>query len=140
MEPSLHEWMHCGLQRPAGGCASLDAPYACMPSRRGSSLKVFAGLPKLTQAQRVAVRLRELLHALQGGWQACLSLCLHFVQNERALKVFVGRLTPESIPAGHDICKEGDDADCLWLLQEGEQQGCSCQRWLKQSLCNPPGL
>eukprot|EP00891_Asterochloris_glomerata_P008763 jgi/Astpho2/8763/Aster-05321 len=42
------------------------------------------------------------------------------VLNERALKVFVGRLTPESIPAGHDICKEGDDADCLWLLQEGE--------------------
>lgn len=39
----------------------------------------------------------------------------------------MGRLTPESIPAGHDICKEGDDADCLWLLQEGEQQDSSSQ-------------
>lgn len=22
--------------------------------------------------------------------------------------------------AGHELCREGDDADCMWLLQEGE--------------------
>ena len=33
-----------------------------------------------------------------------------------------GRLIPESVPAGHDICREGDDAECLWLLQEGEPE------------------
>jgi hypothetical protein len=22
--------------------------------------------------------------------------------------------------AGHELCREGDEADCLWLLQEGE--------------------
>ena len=23
------------------------------------------------------------------------------------------------VPPGHDLCQEGDDADCMWILQEG---------------------
>jgi hypothetical protein len=34
--------------------------------------------------------------------------------------------------AGHELCREGDEADCLWLLQEGELL---CIRGSKQVRC-----
>eukprot|EP00878_Enallax_costatus_P020054 GHUV01021184.1.p1 GENE.GHUV01021184.1~~GHUV01021184.1.p1 ORF type:complete len:549 (+),score=143.41 GHUV01021184.1:1031-2677(+) len=30
------------------------------------------------------------------------------------------RLVPVEVAPGHELCREGDEADCLWLLQEGE--------------------
>ncbi|KAK9816960.1 hypothetical protein WJX72_007507 [[Myrmecia] bisecta] len=42
------------------------------------------------------------------------------VLNDEAKKVVAERLTPVSLAAGHDLCREGDDADELWILQEGE--------------------
>lgn len=36
-------------------------------------------------------------------------------------KVFLStRLRPATIPPGFDLCQEGDAANCLWLLQEGD--------------------
>ena len=37
----------------------------------------------------------------------------------QARRVVASRLTPISLPAGHDLCLEGDKADCLWILQHG---------------------
>lgn len=38
---------------------------------------------------------------------------------EGAKTRLAARLTPQMIPPGHDLCQEGDDADCMWILQEG---------------------
>ena len=29
-------------------------------------------------------------------------------------------MVPESVAAGHDICRQGEEADCVWILQDGE--------------------
>lgn len=34
------------------------------------------------------------------------------------------RLSPLVVPAGHNVVQEGDDADSLFLLQEGESPLC----------------
>ncbi|KAL3152951.1 hypothetical protein ABBQ38_011980 [Trebouxia sp. C0009 RCD-2024] len=39
---------------------------------------------------------------------------------EGAKTRLAARLSPQMIPPGHDLCQEGDDADCMWILQEGE--------------------
>ncbi|DBA70723.1 TPA: hypothetical protein ACH3X2_012094 [Trebouxia sp. C0005] len=39
---------------------------------------------------------------------------------EGAKTRLAARLTPQMVPPGHDLCQEGDDADCMWILQEGE--------------------
>ncbi|KAK9787129.1 hypothetical protein WJX73_004779 [Symbiochloris irregularis] len=38
----------------------------------------------------------------------------------QARRMVTSRLKPVSLPAGHDLCKVGDCADCLWILQDGE--------------------
>ena len=38
---------------------------------------------------------------------------------EGAKTRLAARLSPQMIPPGHDLCQEGDDADCMWILQEG---------------------
>ena len=42
-----------------------------------------------------------------------------------ARRVVASRLTPVSLPAGHDLCVEGDEADCLWILQHGARPPCA---------------
>ena len=39
--------------------------------------------------------------------------------HETAKSRLASRLKPIMIPPGHDLCHEGDPADCLWILQEG---------------------
>lgn len=39
---------------------------------------------------------------------------------EGAKTRLAARLTPQMVPPGHDLCQEGDDADCMWILQEGD--------------------
>ena len=36
-----------------------------------------------------------------------------------AERLVAARLTPLVVPAGHNVVQEGDDADCLFLLQQG---------------------
>jgi len=36
-----------------------------------------------------------------------------------AQRVLAARLVPQATPAGHNVAQEGDDADMIWLLQEG---------------------
>lgn len=44
-----------------------------------------------------------------------------FVQvlDDECKRLLIARLKPCSIPAGHDLCREGMDADCLWIIEEG---------------------
>ena len=39
---------------------------------------------------------------------------------EGAKTRLAARLSPQMVPPGHDLCQEGDDADCMWILQEGK--------------------
>ena len=61
----------------------------------------------------------------------CVCVCVHIQQHELCMMAkcsqlpegaktrLAARLTPQMVPPGHDLCQEGDDADCLWILQEG---------------------
>ena len=33
--------------------------------------------------------------------------------------MIAGRATPVKMAPGHEICSQGDPADCIWLLHEG---------------------
>ena len=33
--------------------------------------------------------------------------------------MIAGRSKPSKVPPGHEICAQGDPADCIWLLHEG---------------------
>ena len=44
---------------------------------------------------------------------------MHSQLPEDAKTRLAARLTPQMVPPGHDLCQEGDDADCMWILQEG---------------------
>ena len=35
--------------------------------------------------------------------------------------MIAGRATPTKVAPGHEICAQGDPADCIWLLHEGVQ-------------------
>jgi hypothetical protein len=39
-----------------------------------------------------------------------------------AERLIATRLQPQVVPAGHNVAQEGDDADALYLLQEGARQ------------------
>lgn len=36
--------------------------------------------------------------------------------------MIAGRATPVKMAPGHEICSQGDPADCIWLLHEGTPQ------------------
>ncbi len=38
---------------------------------------------------------------------------------EETLFMIAGRATPVKVAPGHEICSQGDPADCIWLLHEG---------------------
>lgn len=38
---------------------------------------------------------------------------------EETLFMIAGRATPVKMAPGHEICSQGDPADCIWLLHEG---------------------
>ena len=48
---------------------------------------------------------------------ACLAKCSQLPEGAKTR--LAARLTPQMVPPGHDLCQEGDDADCMWILQEG---------------------
>ncbi len=48
---------------------------------------------------------------------ACLATCSQLPEGAKTR--LAARLTPQMVPPGHDLCQEGDDADCMWILQEG---------------------
>lgn len=50
-------------------------------------------------------------------------LCNLDEQHQRGL---VSKLVPISIRPGVDICQEGDDADSVWILQEGARAKSLC--------------
>jgi hypothetical protein len=39
--------------------------------------------------------------------------------NDAVKDDLASRLTPEVVMPGHDLCKFGDPATCLWILQSG---------------------
>ncbi|KAL0047426.1 hypothetical protein WJX82_003095 [Trebouxia sp. C0006] len=39
---------------------------------------------------------------------------------EETLFMIAGRATPVKMAPGHEICSQGDPADCIWLLHEGD--------------------
>ena len=41
--------------------------------------------------------------------------------HNRFLSLIASKMVPEHVTPGHDICQQGDDADRLWVLQEGVQ-------------------
>lgn len=43
-----------------------------------------------------------------------------------AERLVATRLQPCVVPAGHNVAQEGDDADALYLLQEGAAPSTSC--------------
>jgi len=51
-----------------------------------------------------------------------------------AERLVAARLTPLVVPAGHNVVQEGDDADCLFLLQQGESSLCVCPSTHSQCL------
>ena len=51
-----------------------------------------------------------------------MSIVLFLLQPKRARRSLCERMTPYSLPAGHDACQEGDECDSLWLLTEGDAQ------------------
>ena len=68
----------------------------------------------------------------KGRRSAC-HLSYHSELAEDAKARLAARLTPQMIPPGHDLCQEGDEADCMWILQEGMPalQPCSYRRGVK---------
>lgn len=64
-----------------------------------------------------------ILFPLQWHLQPCAEYycdwwCSHLPEGAKTR--LAARLTPQMVPPGHDLCQEGDDADCLWILQEGD--------------------
>ena len=49
-------------------------------------------------------------------------VCLQDLQEE-TLFMIAGRATPVKMAPGHEICSQGDPADCIWLLHEGTPRG-----------------
>ncbi len=49
--------------------------------------------------------------------------------DESAERQVAARLQPCLVPAGHNVAQEGDDADALYLLQEGALRCVAC--WTK---------
>ena len=39
--------------------------------------------------------------------------------SEETQFMIAGRATPVKVAPGHEICSQGDPADCIWLLHEG---------------------
>lgn len=39
--------------------------------------------------------------------------------SEETQFMIAGRATPVKVAPGHEICAQGDPADCIWLLHEG---------------------
>ena len=51
--------------------------------------------------------------------------------DEEAERLLAARLTPMIVLAGHNVAQEGDEADALFLLQEGARwEGCQGQEFL----------
>ena len=44
--------------------------------------------------------------------------CLQDLEEEIQYMI-AGRSKPSKVPPGHEICAQGDPADCIWLLHEG---------------------
>jgi hypothetical protein len=45
--------------------------------------------------------------------------------DDPARDYLISKVRPETFPPGFDLAQQGDDADCLWFLQEG---GCACRQ------------
>lgn len=52
-----------------------------------------------------------------------------------AERLVAARLTPLVVPAGHNVVQEGDDADCLFLLQQGESTACVLSPQHTRTVC-----
>lgn len=39
------------------------------------------------------------------------------MQDHDTRHLLATRMRARSVIAGHDVCREGDEADCLWILQ-----------------------
>ena len=66
------------------------------------------------QLYRLLFWARSNLPLIKALLLAALQACDDLVKDELA-----GRLMPQVIMPGHDLCRIGDPADCLWILQTG---------------------
>ena len=51
--------------------------------------------------------------------QAYKASSLHGILNARSLLRLSASVMPLAVQSGHDVCQQGDDADCFWFLTEG---------------------
>ncbi len=51
--------------------------------------------------------------------QAYRASSLHTILNARSLLRLSASVMPLAVQSGHDVCQQGDDADCFWFLTEG---------------------
>ena len=63
------------------------------------------------------MRGRIVSHLLQDVFQSCeLFSCL----DAATLAVLATSLRARAVLPGHDLCRAGEEADCLWILQSGQ--------------------
>eukprot|EP00884_Botryococcus_braunii_P020699 jgi/Botrbrau1/7312/Bobra.247_3s0007.1 len=96
---------------PKGLRRTIRAYYAdvWLPNRGSGESEIFGELPAVLRTRVAFALTRELLShssVFEGLTKA----------QQRAV---ASRLQPITLMAGHDLARQGDDATCLWLLQEG---------------------
>ncbi|KAK9813286.1 hypothetical protein WJX72_011893 [[Myrmecia] bisecta] len=70
----------------------------------------FAELPAMTRSRVAGYMLRNVLQTSD------IFRCLSKEARER----IAGKVRPRMVSPGFDLCEQGDEAECLWILQEGE--------------------
>ena len=58
-------------------------------------------------------------HVVLRCLQAYKASSLHNILNARSLLRLSASVMPLAVQSGHDVCQQGDDADCFWFLTEG---------------------
>ncbi|KAL0037532.1 hypothetical protein WJX77_001322 [Trebouxia sp. C0004] len=109
---SVSEWM-ARVKLPRELKTKIRAYYAEVWVRQTvveNDLNLFKELPTHLKAQ-VAWRSNKSIMDKLDTFQDL---------QEETLFMIAGRATPVKMAPGHEICSQGDPADCIWLLHEGD--------------------
>ncbi|KAK9812616.1 hypothetical protein WJX72_000666 [[Myrmecia] bisecta] len=125
----VEAWMR-KRKLPREMCNEITSFYADIWARQADwkDEQFFAELPAATRSRVAGHMLRQVLQTSD------IFRCLSSEARER----IAGKVHPRMVSPGHDLCEQGEEADCMWILQEGDILSLRCGR--EVGVLEPPAV